>query len=279
MPDEPREFALLCPHCGEENPPEFPVCWSCHGDLPGPTAAPMPIHELAPPTRTPAPDPRAQAARRRRIAFELAVALGVVWLPLCTGGILNSLDPVPPRDALALTWAFVTGAGPLMLVAYFAWLEGDWRRFLGLQSPRMADVLMGAATFVAMVVANALAYRLSLVLDLDQGGPFSHWLVEQQLLWIAPLDLLLWALVEEAFYRAYLWNRLCELSGRPALSIAVVAVLFSVSHWYPLGAGLAIFFHGLTLGWIFRVRRSLWPVVLGHWGYNLYVLALTQGQP
>lgn len=31
---EAADAAAVCPACGEENPPEFEVCWKCGGDLP-----------------------------------------------------------------------------------------------------------------------------------------------------------------------------------------------------------------------------------------------------
>lgn len=269
MSDEPREFALLCPHCGEENPPEFPVCWSCHGDLPGPEIAPAPPVTAPGP---PAPDPDAVAARRKRLVIEVAVALVVIWLPALVSWIGNDDDPVPPMSWDMALWWFAHGVGILTLLWYLAWLDGDWRGFLGLREPRIADVGWAAATFVALLLAGTAAQWIALVLGLD--APSQNWpRLEDDVQWLAPLDFLLWALVEEVFYRAYLWNRFRVLSGRPALSIVVVAVLFSASHGYPPEGSLAMFFMGLALGWIFRFRRSLWPVVLGHWSFNLFVAA------
>jgi membrane protease YdiL (CAAX protease family) len=270
MTDEAREFALLCPHCGEENPPEFPVCWSCHGDQPGPEATPREEPLAAP--GPPAPDPEAVAARQKRLAIEVAVVLIVIWLPAFSGGISNAFEPNPPMDWSMALWGLVHGAGILALVWYLAWLDGDWRRFLGLLGPRVADVPWAAATFVALQLAGASAQWIARVLGFETTS-LDMPRYRQDVQWIAPLDFLLWAFVEEVVYRAYLWNRFSALSRRPALSIVAAAVLFAAMHGYPPEGSLAVFFMGLALGWIFRFRRSLWPVVLGHWGFNLFVSA------
>jgi membrane protease YdiL (CAAX protease family) len=269
MPDEPREFALLCPRCGEENPPEFPVCWSCHGDLPG--SAPAPKREPAAAVAHHPRDRIAETARRKRIALEVVVAMSIVWLPWIGGGIWNAFDPSPPQTWAVLLWSSAECAGILGLLAYFAWLDGDWRRLLGLARPSIGrEIAWGAATFVAIVVADRLAYQITSLFGLESSS--SPTLFEPSVMWLVPAHLLLGALVEETFYRAYLWNRLTELTGRPALSIAITALLFSAAHFYRLSDSIALVFFGLVLGWIFRARRSLWPLVLAHWAFNLSVV-------
>jgi membrane protease YdiL (CAAX protease family) len=269
MTEELREFALACPHCGEENPPEFPVCWSCHGALPISSRARAP--DIAPEPEASAPDLVPRAARRRRIAIETAVALGIVWVPWFAHGILSAFDPPPPASwGVLLVWS-LQGAAVLALVWFLAWMEGDWRRFLGLRRPRFADVLWAAGTFVLILVACDVAWRLALLFRLESSAPPRPPVFAQDVAWIAPVHYLLFALVEETFYRAYLWRRLRELSGRPVLAIVAVAALFSVAHGYPLADTLSIFVGGLVWGAAFAARRSLWPAVLSHWAFNTFV--------
>ena len=262
MSEETREFALLCPHCGEQNPPEFPACWSCHGDLP---SAPR-VAAAATEGRS-ALDPTARVQRRRYVAIETAVALIVLWLPLLAGGLLGSEPLVPEwRDRL---WPFVLATTYLALIGYFAWLTGDWRRELGLRRPRIgAELLCGAGIGAALLVASGLGGVLAARMGfrLDDSSP-TVWEPSALL----PLDFLAWALIEEAFYRAYLWRRFTELSGRPALSIVLCALLFSVAHGSPAAPTIGIFLGGLFLGWVFWIRRSLWCLVLGHWLFNMYI--------
>src|SRR6185503_17475927 len=111
MPDEAREFALLCPRCGEENPPEFPVCWSCHAALPAdrrPKKEQAAVQELEEP-----PDP----LRRKRIALELGVAILVIWVPGLVGGIWRAVEPQPPQGTAATLWGLLHVAGILALLA------------------------------------------------------------------------------------------------------------------------------------------------------------------
>ena len=275
MPDEAREFALLCPRCGEENPPGFPVCWSCNADLPAP---PELMAEAALPT-PPQADPSARAARRKRLLVEVAVVLAVVWLPLAWLAFLSGEDvapgSAPPSTALTLYW-LLDQVGFLALLGYLAWLDGDWRRFFGLRRPQAVDLLWAAGVVIAIFVSDIIARRLAMALlfadevlfaveSSEPPGP------EAGPLWIWLLYLSIWALFEEAFYRAYLWKRFSELSGRPALSIVVASLLFTLPHGYSLEGSLSVFFTGLALGWIFRARQSLWAVVLGHLAYNLFL--------
>jgi membrane protease YdiL (CAAX protease family) len=267
MAEQDREFALLCPHCGEENPPEFPVCWSCHGDLPA--TAPAEAGEERQARRPPATG----AARKKRLLLELAVVLSVVWVPWFASGLWNALDPPADWPLASMLWHTVHGGGLLALLFYLAWLDGDWRTLLGLERPRITrEILWGLLAWVAMHIANALAYRITSVLGLEARPPREE--IEQAALWFAPATFLVFAWLEEVFYRAFLWSRLTELTRRPLLSIAITSVLFSAAHVYPLDASLALFFTGMTLGWIFAVRRSLWGLVLAHWLFNVVVTYL-----
>jgi membrane protease YdiL (CAAX protease family) len=269
MAEEVREFALLCPNCGQQNPPEFPVCWSCHADLP--VTAPG-VEEHGAPEETPAHRaPDSVAARRQRIRLEVAMVLVLVWLPWPVAGICGLVWPFHFHGLPSVLWESVHGVGLLGLLFYLAWLDGDWRRRLGLERPRILhEALMGLGVWVAMVVADALVFWITTPLGLEAGGSRRPDF-EPAALWIAPVYLLIFALVEEVFYRAYLWNRLTELTRRPKLSIALSALLFSVAHVYPLQGSITIFVTGMALGWIFAVRRSLWGLVLGHWVCNLVI--------
>jgi len=269
MAEEAREFALLCARCGEENPPGFPVCWSCNAQL---RAAPEPGAEPAPAT-TPQSDPAARAARRKRLLLEVAVVLAVAWLPFAwlplLGGEALATDSATPPTTLRLYW-LADELGTLALLGYLASLDGDWRRFLGLRRPQAADIAWAAGAMIAVLTSDIVARRLALALHFAQEeslapGP------EAGPAWIRLLELTVGALLEEVLYRAYLWKRFTELSGRPALSIVVASLLFTLTHGYPLEGSLAVFLCGLALGWIFRARQSLFAVVLGHLGYNLFL--------
>ncbi len=268
MTEEDREFALLCPHCGQQNPPEFPVCWSCHGDLPAAPARPE--------SSAPLPPLRSEALggeRRKRILLEFSIVLSLLWLPGLAAGIWDLGDPAPARiQSLAdVLWNSAEGVSLLALLFYLAWLDGDWRRRFGLERPRIVrEILWGLTVWVVMTLVSALMILITNRLG-PESQPDSRLDFTPAALWIAPLYLLIWAWVEEVYFRAYLWNRLTELTRRPMLSIAISAVLFSAVHVYPLHASLSLFFWGALLGWIFAWRRSLWSLVLAHWLFNLAI--------
>ncbi|MSR63202.1 MAG: CPBP family intramembrane metalloprotease [Planctomycetes bacterium] len=92
---------------------------------------------------------------------------------------------------------------------------------------------------------------------------------EPELGWILAVSTLSAVLVEEVFFRAYLWSRLTELSRRPTLSLAVAGLAWTSVHFYTLPSGVGLLLGGWLLGWLFMERRSLWALVLGHWAFNL----------
>jgi membrane protease YdiL (CAAX protease family) len=59
-----------------------------------------------------------------------------------------------------------------------------------------------------------------------------------------------------------IWNR-------PALTIIVISLLWSLAHAYPIPGSASVFAMGLMMGFYFSARRSLWPLVIAHWGYNV----------
>ena len=268
MSDEARD-PVLCPQCGEENPREFPTCWNCHGDLPEAPATPEEPHVPAPRQLPGAPS--ALPERRKRITFEVALVILVIWVPWLASGIWTAVAPFPPSDWAVTLWGLLQGSGTLALLAYLAWLDGDWRRLLGLERPRIVkEIAWAFVVFVALLVAHSLAYRITVALGLEYAlGTGRSFASDAR--WLTPFYFALFALIEEVFYRAYLWRRFTELSGRPTLSLLIVSVLFTVGHAYPLASSVSVLFFGLTLACFFRFRPSVWPLVLAHWAFNQFI--------
>lgn len=268
MADEPREFILLCPHCGEQNPDEFPVCWSCHGDLP----ARVTDVGVSPARERPAAIDPLPPARRRRLELELAVALFVLWLPGVVAGVQRLFVPRSATSVDSELWGVFQDVGALALLAYFVWLDGDWRQRLGLVRPRLVrDGLVTLAVIASHLVSLVPVALIQSHLWLDPGSDLIP-AYESAALRIAPIGFLVSALFEEVFCRAYLWGRLTELTRSPGLSIVISALLFAVAHVYPPLLTLELFLGACLQGLIFWRVRSLWGQVLGHTSINLWIV-------
>jgi len=273
MTSEEREPDRTCAHCGELNPAAFPVCWNCREELPA--TARDPAAHAAPQGRDAArhgpevalaPSP----ARSKRLTLEVAVVLLLLWLPALAVGLWYRFHGIPTSTRVMLLWSGLQDGGAVALLVYLSWLDGGWRRRLGLERPRpWKELLTAAAAFLLGLLGFALGARLSGAFVGAGGSP--ERLYEESARDFLPLVFLLGALREELLFRAYLWDRLTELSGRPLSALLLSAALFSACHGYALGGSLATFLVGLALGLLFLARRSRWGLVLGHWCFNLYV--------
>jgi membrane protease YdiL (CAAX protease family) len=91
------------------------------------------------------------------------------------------------------------------------------------------------------------------------------------------LERLAWVVVsisagfcEELVYRGYLQRQLAAFTRRPALALALQAILFGVAHAEQgLGSAARLAVYGLGLGALARWRRSLWPGIVCHVAIDL----------
>ncbi|EAH5177515.1 lysostaphin resistance A-like protein [Campylobacter lari] len=82
-------------------------------------------------------------------------------------------------------------------------------------------------------------------------------------------NLLLVALVEEAFFRGYLQQRLTQFI-HPNLALLIASIAFGLVH-YKSGVLMIVFasIAGLIYGLAYKYSKSLWSSVLFHYGLNL----------
>ena len=269
MPDEDRESVLLCPLCGEENPRTFRACWSCQGELAGAALGRSTPTQPAPPEAGPPRVVEMEPARRQRLLVELGVLMLLIWVPSIASGVFHALARTSPMGPSRVGFYILSNCGTLALLVYLASLDGSCRRRLGLQRPRIVrELLWGCGVFCGMWLCGFLGVLVAHKTGLEFPGARGP-RYEPELDWILAVSTLSAVLVEEVFYRAYLWSRLTELSRRPTLSLAVAGLGWVSTHFYTLNGSVGLLLSGWLLGWLFMERRSLWALVLGHWAYNL----------
>lgn len=269
------EFPLACPACGEENPSDFPACWSCHADLEGAVASsPLPP---APPSDQPAPT---RPAGDRVVRTELGVALLVYALPYAISGIAGRLrGSVEPETLEDEAYRCLYAFGEVALILFLLWRGGgSWQAVAGLGRPRVGVELAWALVLCAgwFFLNTAVGMLASLA---GWVPTYVDWIYRPRTpgeTGLVSFGLLVAAASEELFYRAYLWNRLTRLTRRPLLALLVSAGLFALVHPYGAWESLSLFLGGAAFGAIFWVERSLWRLILAHWFYNLL---LTLGEP
>ena len=85
--------------------------------------------------------------------------------------------------------------------------------------------------------------------------------------------LLLVALPEEWFFRAYFMQRVASVSGNQWLANILTSALFAVLHMPTQGwFGLSVFVPSLMLGWIYQQRKDIVLVILLHALANIVYL-------
>lgn len=195
----------------------------------------------------------------------LMVALVAYFAMLLPGIVLLARDELPTlRDLL---WAEL--AIGVVAVVGMAWM---WRDTLPLlRAPRVTG--RDAAIAVGGIgVALAVAWTVSAILpDLFVGDTWLFELEGAGLGYALVHAAVVPAIVEELAFRGVVLTALTAVF-RPAIAVAVSAMLFAILHLSPMA-----FPHLLVLGALLgaaRVRTgSVWPCVAIHLVYNTIVIA------
>ena len=209
-----------------------------------------------------------------------------------------SLEPVSDgRSGPGL----VTLLGAWIVVIVGAWLAGRWAgrwsmhaaalpmlalpivlgreplASLGLSPRKIVYGLVEAAVVAAVLITPfLLAARFMGYLDLES-------LTAEKVIANLPLTLLLVALPEEFFFRAFLQRGLDDLRPgrakvlgvRCGLGLPAAAALFALAHLAALASPmhLLVFFPALVFGWLYARRGSIIGPVVFHAACNLSLLA------
>jgi uncharacterized protein len=211
-----------------------------------------------------------------------ALAAAVLWL---------RQEPAPWTAAAAwwTVWGTVADLGCLAGMAWFLRREGlRLPHLLGFDRRRLGhDVLVGLAYFAVMfplAIGGGTLLASWIIFGTPQAPMYAGQLTGRVLpAWGVIYSLSLWWLVwsptEELTYNGYVLPRLAALSRRPALAVAIVAVLWAVQHAaipalfdarYLAWRTLSFLPLTLSMGFIYLKMRRLMPLVLAHWAMDIF---------
>ena len=216
---------------------------------------------------------------RRQRWFEVCLVL----LVACGGYVLYSLylliggPSVAPKIS-SFTWAgsIVQETSALLLLGYVLSRRGLGFANLGLRWSRR-DFAVG----LLVTVVSLAAYNLGLMLVQDihhavygtwATGPTSKDFFSQPSVLVIPFSLLN-PFFEELIVRAYLMTEVVELTGSPALAVALsVGVQFSYHLYYGWTGAISLSFSFLVSAVYYaRACRAL-PIIIAHGFFDVYGL-------
>jgi len=158
-------------------------------------------------------------------------------------------------------------------VLYLMLTSGEPRQRFGLVRPGVAASIVGGAAMAGVWVGLwTLLAGIPLIRELPSPA-LPTWPAGR-----GPVTLLVAAelangIAKELVARAYLVTRIEDLTRHAGASILAAATLFASYHCYQgtLGIVHALLF-GAFYGVVFRITRSIGPLVVGHCLGNLWVL-------
>jgi membrane protease YdiL (CAAX protease family) len=226
-----------------------------------------------PPGWTMAP---AAPAEQSRIRFEILVMLLLAGVPGFIIGLEGIGDPrtiSTDVGTLELVAMVASAAGPAALAYHFLWR--DKRLGVAGFARRPAGFVLGhgllglVVVYLALLGAAMLASSVYLAFggDLDNlaaGDDEGGVALTAPSMAVAYVISLTAGITEEVVYRAYAITRLEELGWRRAAYVVPGAV-FTLLHLYQ-GVLAVLLIGAVTVAftWLYRWKRSIWPVMLAH---------------
>lgn len=196
------------------------------------------------------------------IIAELVIALLITIL-----GLQDFLPLSPTPFLLLLGWLSL-------------WLRGIGWRSVGLKRPArwFHALLMGIAVGVVFQLFSLYLLEPLIVKVTGQPINLSQFVqIKGNVFALVVFLLLIWTLAafgEEMVYRGYLMNRVAELAGGSkgawAVSLAVISVLFGVTHLYQGISGvITVIAAALAYGGLYlSSQRNLWAPIIAHGVYD-----------
>lgn len=229
---------------------------------------------------------------RRRVHPLVSLAAGValylllpaLLLPLLAGPIDAVLRPIGLLGASASSWEQGFAAGMVLrwvsvalLLLYVVLVEGEPLSSIGIRVPRPADLLLAVVVgLVAVGAGTGLYVLVHHGAGVDKGTQIGLIFATLGIAGRAQVAINA-AVVEEAFFRGLLVERVIWLTGRPWLAAATSLVLFVGSHYVTGSSSLLLTLTGDLVGGIalvalYMLRRNLVTNTLAHAVLNLYVV-------
>jgi len=238
-------------------------------------------------------DPLAIGERRLHVAIDVLLVLGLFIVLVVAIGFVPPLQNPPPtaptdeatqRSPLQPLAVVFTGGVAVLLVLGAARVHRQPWATLGFRSANvLLDVGLGVAACLGFLVCLVAATTALWLADpamfevIQESGDR----LQAMLPPMSPVTILLlsaWVGVhEELLFRGFLLPRLRRLFGSWTAAVVAGSVFFALLHGYEGAiAVVAIFFLSLVLSVLFVWRRSLLPVVVGHFLFDLLQLTLLQ---
>ena len=216
----------------------------------------------------------APAGEQKRIRFEILTVLLIAAVPGFIIGLDGIGDPQSVTTDIAtleLLAMVASAAGPAVLAYHFLWRDkrlgvaGFGRRspgfvvgygLLGLVA--VYGALFGTAILVESI-RLALGGEIQDAEDVGDGVALTA-----ASLAVAYVISITAGVTEEIIFRAYAITRLEELGWRRA-AVWAPGVVFTLLHLYQ-GVFAVVYIGAITVvfTWLYRWKRSIWPVVVAH---------------
>jgi membrane protease YdiL (CAAX protease family) len=210
----------------------------------------------------------------------MAFAVAGPGLVIGLRGISDPTSVDPDLSALTLIATVVAGLGPAVLALYLLWREGSLAD-AGFGRPRPGQVIgWGLLAFLSCVGAVFLAGIVIVIAQAATGhsSTANDSSSNLEVTAGAIVGLLVLSVMagvsEEITYRAYGITRM-EQAGWPRAALVVPWMVWTAQHLYqgPI-AILVVGAVGVPLVLLFRARRTVYPLIVGHMLYDIGVFAL-----
>jgi len=265
----PRPEAWLPPAVAGPREPTFP-----------PPTGPPPIWVPVPDVpRVPLADPQT----RRVLRVELVVVAFAAALPGLIIALRGLGDPASidtdDVDVVEVIAALMAALGPAAVTTYLLWRDGRLTvAGFGRRSPGFifGYGMLGLASAVGALTAIGIVIALVAALfgnsEVTGESPDVSFTIGS--LAVALGLSLVAGISEEIVYRAYGITRMEEI-GLPRAAMVVPWALWTLQHLYAgILAPIVVGTVGATWVWLYRWKRSIWPLIFAHVLYDIGVFAL-----